>query len=133
MPKNIDLDIIKKPGTKIDYGAGGTKLGENNLIELMHCVDDPLYFISNFMKIQHPTQGALPFIPYEYQKRMINGMHQNRFSVLLTARQMGKSNTFNSIINKDGNKVKIGKLLKYSLREWIVNKLENILIFINKM
>jgi hypothetical protein len=93
MPKPTisDLDIIKRPHEKVDYGAGGTKDGEQNLIELMNCWDDPLYFMRTFMKVQHPTKGAMQFHPYEYQVRMIEAMHEHRFSILMTARQAGKA------------------------------------------
>ena len=83
-PATNDLDIIKKPHSKIDFS-------ETNLLELMQCMDDPLFFMRSFMKVQHPTKGALSFEPYEYQKRMIKAMHEYRFSILMTARQSGKT------------------------------------------
>lgn len=83
-PTTTDLDIVKKPHAKIDYT-------EKNLLDLMQCMDDPLFFMKNFMKVQHPTRGALQFNPYLYQERMIRGMHEHRFACVMTARQCGKT------------------------------------------
>jgi hypothetical protein len=81
---NFDFNAVKRPHTKTSYDA--TKLDE-----LIQCVNDPLYFMENFMKIQHPLRGALPFHPYPYQRRMIKAMHENRFSIVMSARQAGKT------------------------------------------
>ncbi len=43
------------------------------------------------MYVQHGTKGRLQFVPYPFQERMVSTIHQNRFSVLLTARQSGKT------------------------------------------
>ncbi|RYD64333.1 MAG: hypothetical protein EOP83_09995 [Verrucomicrobiaceae bacterium] len=79
-----ELDIVKKPNTK-------TAFSDTNLIELMTCMDDPMYFMRTFMKIQHPIKGAIPFEPYPFQERLIRGFHENRFCIALTARQCGKT------------------------------------------
>lgn len=79
-----ELDIIKKPYSKSGYT-------EETLVELSMCVDDPMYFMETFMKIQHPMRGAIPFDPYPFQRDMINAFFNNRFTVALTARQMGKT------------------------------------------
>lgn len=78
------LDIIKVPHSKTSYT-------EDMMLELVRCVDDPLYFMRNFMKIQHPLRGALPFDPYPFQLKLIESFHTNRFAIALTARQMGKT------------------------------------------
>lgn len=86
MPRanHLAFDLIKKPNIKTDWT-------EERLNDLVLCADDPLYFMTRFMRIQHPTRGALPFQPYAYQKRMVVAMHHHRFSIMMTARQMGKT------------------------------------------
>jgi hypothetical protein len=54
-------------------------------------MEDPLYFIETYMMIQHAKRGRVVFEPYEYQRKLIRMFHDNRFSVALTARQMGKT------------------------------------------
>jgi hypothetical protein len=80
----VELDIIKKPYTKSDYT-------EDRLLELAKCVEDPLYFMTKFMMIQHPIRGAQHFTPYPFQVDLIKAFHDNRFTIGLTARQMGKT------------------------------------------
>src|ERR1044072_8824974 len=85
MPHNyLDFNIVKKPGVKDEWT-------ETRLDQFARCVTDPLYFMENFMKIQHPTRGALPFKPWPYQVRMVNAMHEHRFSIVLSGRQLGKT------------------------------------------
>ena len=79
-----ETNVVKQPYKKDSYT-------DVKIAELMMCLDDPLYFMRTFMKVQHPIRGALPFHPYPFQERMIKAFHENRFAVALTARQMGKS------------------------------------------
>jgi hypothetical protein len=50
-----------------------------------------MYFMNNFFYIQHPVRGKMLYHPFEYQKRLINNYHRNRFSISLMPRQTGKS------------------------------------------
>jgi hypothetical protein len=84
MAKNKDDEVVKKPYAKVKYT-------QKTLMELMQCIDDPVYFIDNFMKIQHAIHGSIPFKMYPYQYEMLDGFHNNRFVVALTGRQMGKT------------------------------------------
>lgn len=84
MAMQTGLDITKKA----HIVTGWTK---KQIMELSLCDDDPLYFMENFMYIQHPMRGKLLFNAYDFQKEMIDTLHENRYSILLTARQMGKT------------------------------------------
>jgi hypothetical protein len=118
---DIPDDATKRPNSKTGYS-------EDDLSDLDLCVESPLYFMKTFMRVQHPIRGALPFIPYPFQERIINGIHTHRFTTALTARQMGKCSTFDTNIIKDEEQIKIGSLLRFSLRERLVNLLEKYLI-----
>ena len=59
--------------------------------ELRKCYADPLYFIKNYVKIQHPIEGDILFTPYPYQEEMIKVFHNNQFSISLLSRQVGKT------------------------------------------
>ena len=61
--------------------------------ELKKCSEDPVYFIRKYVKIQHPIRGAIPFALYDYQEEMIRAYKDNRYVVVLSARQTGKSQT----------------------------------------
>ncbi len=65
----------------------------DNVMELRRCAEDPIYFIRHYVKIQHPTRGSIPFELYPYQERMIRAFQENKYTVILSARQTGKSIT----------------------------------------
>lgn len=59
--------------------------------EYARCAKDPIYFIEHYMKIVNLNKGLQLFEPYEYQRKMVKNMHDNRFSIFMTPRQAGKS------------------------------------------
>jgi hypothetical protein len=72
------------------------KYTEQDIEELMKCTDPingPHYFLDNFFYIQHPTKGKLKYEPFNYQRRLIDSYHGNRFNVNLLPRQTGKTTT----------------------------------------
>ena len=72
------------------------KYTEKDIDELLHCQDPingPHYFLDHFFYIQHPTKGKLQYEPFEYQRRLIDSYHGNRFNVNLLPRQTGKTTT----------------------------------------
>jgi hypothetical protein len=83
----IDASLIKKPHLQMAYST-------EQALELIKCSDPvtgPLYFLENFFYIQHPTKGKLLFNPFEFQVRLINTYHNNRQSIALCPRQVGKT------------------------------------------
>lgn len=59
--------------------------------EFAKCKADPIYFIENYVHVIHPDRGIVKMVLYDYQHRLIEGYHNNRFVLGLTARQMGKT------------------------------------------
>jgi Terminase large subunit, T4likevirus-type, N-terminal/Terminase RNaseH-like domain len=59
--------------------------------EYVKCSDDPIYFIETYMKIININDGLVSFKLYDYQKEMVLAMKENRFNIIATARQAGKS------------------------------------------
>lgn len=59
--------------------------------EIIRCGRDPLYFINNYIKIQHPTKGKLPFQTWPFQDDCVRSFQENRHNVVLKARQLGLS------------------------------------------
>ena len=120
-----DENAIKKSGAL-------TEFTEEMKFEVLKCTEDPVYFIRNYVKIQHPMDGTVDFIPFDYQLRIIDAFHNNRFSIALTARQMGKCLQPNSIIKHNDEAIKIKKLVKHSFRQRIVLALETLLIKLSR-
>lgn len=52
--------------------------------------DGPMYYMKNFMKIQHPTKGTMQFDPFEYQYGLVETYHKYRNSIAMIGRQLGK-------------------------------------------
>jgi hypothetical protein len=47
--------------------------------------------MENYFYIQHATRGKLKFVPFDYQIKLIDNYHNNRFSINMLGRQMGKT------------------------------------------
>ena len=101
MAKTNESELVKKPHAKLAYTGeemmqlqkcagighnGGPGLGVNGT----H-VDGPMYFMENFFFIQHPIRGRIAFRPFDYQVDLIQNYHDNRFSINMLGRQMGKT------------------------------------------
>jgi len=59
--------------------------------EYVKCSQDPIYFTETYMKIINIDKGLVSFKLYDYQKEMIRSFADNRFNIVATARQAGKS------------------------------------------
>ena len=87
MAKPIEGVLIKAPHRR-------QKFTKQELDEFLKCADPdtgPHYFMDNFFYIQHPTQGKMLYHPFDYQKKLIDTYHQNRYSISMMPRQTGKS------------------------------------------
>ncbi len=66
---------------------------QEELIEYQKCMKDPIYFITNYLKIVSLDEGLVPFDMYDFQKEMVGTFHNNRFTICKLPRQSGKSTT----------------------------------------
>ena len=100
---------LKKANTQLDWT-------EEQVLEYQKCMDDPLYFITTYIKIISLDEGLVKFKPYTFQKEMIGTFHKNRFTICKLPRQSGKST------------IMVSYLLHYAL----FNPSVNIAILANK-
>ena len=77
---------LKKANTQVEF----TK---QDIEEFIKCKEDPVYFAMNYVKIVTLDEGLQPFEPYDFQERLINNFHHNRFNICKMPRQTGKSTT----------------------------------------
>ena len=82
---------LKSAGVNINFSP-------EQIEEYMKCANDPLYFISNYVKIVSLDKGLVPFEPYDFQEEMIESVHKNRFVIMKCPRQSGKSTTMVSYL-----------------------------------
>ncbi len=66
---------------------------QEQILEFMACKADPVYFSEQHVKIVTLDEGLMPFEPYDFQKKLINNFHDNRFNICKMPRQTGKSTT----------------------------------------
>lgn len=116
---------VKQPNAKSYFTQAKAK-------ELIRCSKDLVYFCENYVMIQHPIKGNVPFTLYPFQKQMLNIFAGYKYVTALTARQMGKSLIFQTLINFDGEKRQMGELIPMTKREKIVSYLEDVLLKLSK-
>ena len=88
-PKNegyLGNNLVKRAGVDTTYT-------EEELIEYQQCSENPCYFIEKYTQIISLDEGLVPFNLRGYQESLIEHFNENRFSVVLAARQSGKSIT----------------------------------------
>jgi len=59
--------------------------------EIIRCGKEPDYFFQNYLKIQHPVRGLIPFQTYKFQDDCVEKFIDNRFNIVLKSRQLGMS------------------------------------------
>ena len=59
--------------------------------EIIKCGKDPVYFLNNYVKIQHPTRGLVHFKTYPFQEPVLKDFQDHRFNIVLKSRQLGIS------------------------------------------
>ena len=52
--------------------------------EIRKCSVDPVYFIRNYINIEHPIKGIVPFDLYRFQERIVNEVLGNRLKTTIT-------------------------------------------------
>jgi hypothetical protein len=57
--------------------------------ELLKCIQSFEYFCHKYIKILHPTRGLIPFVLFNYQRKVVNDYEQNRFNIISKFRQGG--------------------------------------------
>jgi len=66
--------LLKKANTQIEFT-------QEQIIEFVKCKDDPVYFANNYIKIVSLDKGLTQFNPYDFQEKLINRFHENRFNI----------------------------------------------------
>jgi hypothetical protein len=74
---------LRKPGIEYDYSP-------KELKEMMKCMKNQYYFYEHYFHIKSNNK-ITPFIPYSYQKTVLDTVNDNRFIIVNYPRQAGKS------------------------------------------
>ena len=83
--------LLKKSNVPVNW----TK---EQILEYQKCMENPIYFIKNYIKIVSLDEGLVPFEMYDFQEDIVDTIHDNRFTICKMPRQSGKSTTMVSYI-----------------------------------
>jgi hypothetical protein len=78
--------FIKSPNQECEFTP-------ENIRELKKCLEDPIYLMCNYVRVQHPTKGNVLFKLYDFQKRLVRAINNpdRQWVIALLARQCGKT------------------------------------------
>ena len=71
---------------------------EEQIKEVIKCSKDINYFINTYVKIINLDEGLVDFDMYPYQEKMAQTIAENRFTVIKTCRQAGKTTTSAAVV-----------------------------------
>ena len=77
---------LKRVGVDLNYT-------EEQVVELVKCQQDPVYFIKTYVQIVNVDLGLVPFDMWPFQEDMVRSFHENRFNIAKMPRQCGKTTT----------------------------------------
>ena len=83
--------LLKKSNVPVNWS-------KENILEYQKCMEDPIYFIKNYIKIVSLDEGLVPFRLYDFQENIVETIHNDRFTICKMPRQSGKSTTMVSYI-----------------------------------
>jgi hypothetical protein len=83
--------LLKKSNVPVEW----TK---EQIVEYQKCMEDPIYFIKNYIRIVSLDEGLVPFEMYDFQEDIVETIHNNRFTICKLPRQSGKSTTLVSYV-----------------------------------
>lgn len=113
----------RKPGVVFQY----TK---EEKLEWDRCASDPLYFAENYAYAM--TDDGLQLLKYrDYQRSLMQGFHNNRYSILLASRQIGKTITSATylvwfvLFHKQKNALVVGDV--WDTTKELIEKMQNII------
>ena len=83
--------LLKKSNVPVNWE-------KDQILEYQKCMEDPIYFIKNYIKIVSLDHGLVPFELYDFQEKIVDTIHNDRFTICKMPRQSGKSTTMVSYI-----------------------------------
>ena len=114
MPQEISTSYKGNQQLKRNHVA--LEFSKEEIEDYIKSSKDIVYFTEKFIKIVHPDSGLIPLNLHDYQKDMLIHLNENRNSVLLASRQVGKC--FSGDININVRNKKTGEILELPIRDF---------------
>ena len=67
--------------------------------EMKRCQTNVSYFVKNYLKVVNVDDGLVPLDLYDYQEKLIEHIHDNRYVMVAASRQCGKCLESEQVIN----------------------------------
>ena len=83
--------MARATNPQIRKAFDSVEMTAEQIAEFNRCANDVIYFVRNYIYIQHPVKGKVKFDLYDYQENLIHEMSEHRNVIVLSARQTGKS------------------------------------------
>ena len=113
---------LRKPRLNFEY----TK---DEIETLVRCKNDINYFANHFAYTMNPSTGALNLITLrDYQEDLLNTINDNRYTVIVAARQSGKCVSHNTVVETPDGKMKIGDIMKAREKKTLLSRIHNLLL-----
>lgn len=99
--------------------------------EIVRCGKDPNYFFKNYIRIQHPIRGLIPFEMFPFQEDCVDEFIEHRFNIVVKSRQLGLSTlvaayaVWMAIFQKEKNILIIAT--KLSVAQNFINKVKTMI------
>ena len=103
--------LLKRAGESVELTA-------KHIREYKRCMKDPIYFAEHYIKIVHVDKGLIPIKLYDYQKRILQELKDNRFNIILSCRQSGKCCCINTIVTLRHPNYKNGEPFKITIGDF---------------
>lgn len=88
---------LKRTGVKM-------RLSIFEMEEMVKCAESVEYFLATYGRIISLDDGVVPFKLYEFQRKMLQTVQDNRFSILMLPRQYGKCSSLNTVVTVKNKK-----------------------------
>lgn len=99
--------------------------------EIIRCAKEPNYFFKNYVRIQHPIRGLIPFEMFPFQEDCVDEFLEHRFNIVVKSRQLGLSTlvaayaVWMAIFQKEKNILIIAT--KLSVAQNFINKVKTMI------
>ena len=111
---------LRKPHLLFEYT-------QEEIEELVRCKGDVNYFANHYAYTMNPSTGALNLITLrDYQEDLLNTINNNRYCVIVAARQSGKCESPLSVIETPNGKKQISGL--FTERKTLLSRIHDLLL-----
>lgn len=107
---------LYKNNSRLKAANVGLPFTADQINELKKIISDPIYLIETYCRVISIDHGYIPLKLYDYQKKIIKTIHNNRKIIALSPRQSGKCVTDKTVI-KVKNKI-TGKIMNVAIGDF---------------